>query len=90
MESLVSRTWVLPPFLGFYVTYILRYKQKCIKYGGHFEIQDCGQTKLATTNIMVLMESLMSQTWVLPPFLIFYVAHKPRYRAKYIEKWRPF
>jgi len=34
---------------------------------------------------MILMDSLVSQMWVLPPFIIFYVGHKPSYRAKYLE-----
>jgi hypothetical protein len=34
---------------------------------------------------MVLMKSLVSQTWVLPPLLVVYVAPKLRYMAKYYE-----
>jgi len=58
--------------------------------GGHLEIQDGGQTKQVTTLMPAYLESSVSQTWVLPPFLTYCVAYKPSYKAKYDLKWRPF
>ena len=39
---------------------------------------------------MILIKSLVWETWVLPPFLVFYVAHKSSYSTIYYIKGRPF
>ena len=68
-----------------YILYI-----EYIIYSGHFEIQDGGLTKLATTKTMALMDSQTSKTWVLLPFLIFYRDQNPRYRQNIVKDGRHF
>ena len=53
--------------------------------GGHFENQKGGISKWIIITEIVPLKSLVSQTYVLAPFLIFYSAHTLRYMNKCIN-----
>ena len=53
--------------------------------GGHFEIQNGGISKWIIITDIVSLKSLVSQTYVLAPFLIFYGAHTLRYEQNCIN-----
>ena len=61
------------------------YEKNMIINGGHFEIQNGGISTWIIITEIVSLKSLVSQTYVLAPFLIFYGAHKLRYMNKCIN-----
>ena len=90
MESLVSQTGYYHHFYSSTLFTSPDRRQNIIRNGGHFEIQNGGQSKFTTSKTTVLMESLVSQTWIMTPFLLIYSVHNSRYWTKYHSKWLPY